>query len=64
MEYAQKFHMDLAAGVGMKIRLSGNFALEGLVSISYGSNINSYNAALMDINNFNTGFRLNLAYKF
>ena len=64
MEYAQIFHSDLAGGAGMKIRLTDSFALEALVSISIGSNINSYNAALMDINNLNTAFRLNLAYKF
>ncbi len=64
MDYAQKFQADMAGGVGVTFRLSEKFALEGLVSISYGSSINSYNAALMDINNFNTGFRLNLSYKF
>ena len=64
MKYAQKFHSDLAGGAGIKIRLTDSFALEALVSISHGSNISIDNAALMDINNLNTGFRLNLSYKF
>jgi len=38
--------------------------METLVSISLGSNISVDNAALMDINNLNTGFRINLSYKF
>ena len=63
VEYAQKIHSDMTGGAGVKFRLTERIALEGLVSISYGSNINSYNAALMDITNFNTGFRLNLSFK-
>ena len=63
-DYAQTFHSDLTGGLGIKIRLSERFSMESMVSISYGTNINEYNAALMDINNLNTGFRLNLSYKF
>lgn len=63
-EYAQTWHTDLTGGAGVKLRLTGNLALETMLSISYGSNVNAYNAALMDINNLNTGFRLNLSYSF
>lgn len=63
-DYAQTFHSDLTGGLGIRIRLSDRFSLESLVSFSIGTNINEYNAALMDINNLNTGFRLNLSYKF
>jgi hypothetical protein len=63
-EYTQTFHFDLVGGAGIKFRLSDRFFMEGLVSISYGSNIAIDNAALMDINNLNTGYRLNLLYKF
>ena len=64
MDYTQKFHADLVGGAGVKFRLSDSFSMEALVSISHGSNISIDNAALMDINNLNTGFRINLSYKF
>lgn len=64
MEYAQKFHSDLVGGAGIKFRLTDRFALEGMVSVSIGSNVCIENEALMDINNLNTGYRLNLSYKF
>lgn len=64
LDYTQKFHADLAGGAGVKFRLSNRFSMEALVSISHGSNISVDNAALMDINNLNTGFRINLSYKF
>ena len=64
MNYTQKFHADLAGGAGVKFRLSDRFSIEALISISHGSSINVDNAALMDINNLNTGFRINLSYKF
>jgi hypothetical protein len=63
-EYAQSFHSDFATGAGIKLRLSGSFSIETLFTMSIGTNINAYNAALMDINNLNTGFRLNLSYKY
>ncbi len=64
MKYTQKFQADLAAGAGIKFRLSNNFSMETIFSLSHGSNIAVDNAALMDINNLNTGFRINLLYKF
>ena len=63
-EYAQSFHSDFAAGAGVKFRLSGSFSIEAMLTASIGTMINADNAALMDINNLNTGFRLNLSYKF
>ena len=62
-EHAQSFHADLAAGAGVKFRLKGNWSIESLFTVSIGTNINAYNAVLMDINNLNTGLRLNLSYK-
>jgi len=64
MEYSRKFHSDLVGGAGIIVRLSDRFFMEGLVSVSFGSNVAIDNAALMDINNLNTGYRLNLLYKF
>lgn len=63
-EYAQSFHSDFATGAGVKFRLSGSFSIEALLTMSIGTMINANNAALLDINNLNTGFRLNLSYKF
>jgi hypothetical protein len=63
-EYAQNFHADFATGAGVKFRVSGSFSMEALLTLSIGTMINADNAALMDINNLNTGFRLNLSYKF
>lgn len=62
--HTQSFHSDVAGGCGLKIRLSDRYTLEGLISISHGSNISKDNAALMDINDLNTGYRMNLIYKF
>lgn len=63
-EYAQTFQTDLSGGAGAKFRLTESLALEAMLSISYGSMVNADNAALMDINNLNFGFRINLSYKF
>ncbi len=64
MNYTQKFHADITGGAGVKFGLSDSFSMEALVSISHGSNIAIDNAALMDINNLNRGFRINLSYRF
>ncbi|MGW8315680.1 MAG: hypothetical protein ACWGNV_08780 [Bacteroidales bacterium] len=63
VEYVQKFQADMVGGLGLKCRLSDRLSLEGMVSVSYGSNIVIENAALMDVNNLNTGYRLNLSYR-
>lgn len=64
IDQAHKFHFDLVLGGGLKFRLSEQLSLEPQASFSFGYNINKYNAAYMDINNINTGFMLNLSYKF
>lgn len=62
-ELTRRFHFDLVVGGGLKFRLSEQLSLEPQASFSFGHNINKYNAAYMDINNINTGFRLNLSYR-
>lgn len=64
IDQARKFHFDLVVGGGLKFRLTEQLCLEPQASFSFGYNINKYNAAYMDINNINTGFMLNLSYKF
>ena len=59
----RKFHFDLTAGVGVKYKLSNQFTLEALAAYSLGYFINKPNDAFIDINNFNSGFMLNLSYR-
>ena len=63
MNQSRKFHFDLVAGGGLKFKLSENITLEALTNFSLGYYINKRNAINMDINNFNSGFMLNLSYK-
>ncbi len=64
IDQARKFHFDLVVGGGLKFRLTEQLSIEPQASFSFGYNINKSNAAYMDINNINTGFMLNLSYKF
>lgn len=61
-EVCRKFHFDLAVGGGLKYKLIDKVTLETLTSFSLGYFINKPNAVYMDINNFNSGFMLNLSY--
>jgi hypothetical protein len=63
MNHCQPFHYDFAVGAGIKYKLSDKCILEALYSLSIGTMINKNNAAYLDINNFNSGFMLNLSYK-
>jgi hypothetical protein len=62
-DQCRQFHFDLAAGCGLKFKLSDKISAEALTSISLGSSINKPNAVYMDMNNFNTGFMLNFTYR-
>jgi hypothetical protein len=64
MDQSRKFHADLAFGGGLKFKLSDKITFETLTTFSIGTFINKPNAADMCINNLNTGFMLNLSYKF
>jgi hypothetical protein len=63
MNQCRKFHFDIAAGAGLKIKISERMVFEALSAFSLGYFINKRNAVHMDINNFNSGLMLNLSYK-
>ena len=62
--HSRKFHLDFVFGGGLKFKLSDKIILEALTSFSLGSMVNKYNPAYVDVNNLNTGYSLNLSYKF
>ena len=63
LDQSRKFHYEIAAGGGLQIKLSDRISLEALTTFSLGYFVNKPNAVHLDINNFNTGFLLNLSYK-
>ncbi len=64
MDECRKFHFDLTFGAGIKCKLTDRYMLEVMSSFALGYMVNKYNAAYTDVLNTNTGFILNLSYKF
>ena len=64
MKHSRKFHWELVIGGGLEFKLTEKLSLEALTSLSLGYMLTKYNHAYMDVHNYNSGYMLNLSYKF